>query len=126
MQLGRFGITVNCIHPGVTRTERTPRLLAARAKELGIAPEDVEKSDFADDSPRGNAIGRMVDAREIAYLTAFLASDKAWAVTGISLTVRTGVSREGGHTHGFHMPGSVCRGRTGRGLGRDPRRGRGA
>jgi NAD(P)-dependent dehydrogenase (short-subunit alcohol dehydrogenase family) len=89
VQLGRFGITVNCIHPGVTRTERTPRLLAARAKELGIAPEDVEKRDFADDSPRGNAIGRMVDASEIAYLTAFLASDKAWAVTG-ELVVATG------------------------------------
>jgi NAD(P)-dependent dehydrogenase (short-subunit alcohol dehydrogenase family) len=89
VQLGRFGITVNCIHPGVTRTERTPRLLAARAKELGIAAEDVEKRDFADDSPRGNAIGRMVDASEIAYLTAFLASDKAWAVTG-ELVVATG------------------------------------
>ena len=32
--------------------------------------------------PRPNAIGRMVDASEIAYLTVFLASDKAWAVTG--------------------------------------------
>jgi NAD(P)-dependent dehydrogenase (short-subunit alcohol dehydrogenase family) len=89
VQLGRFGITVNCVHPGVTRTERTPRLLATRAAELGIAPEDVEKRDFADDSPRGNAIGRMVDASEIAYVTAFLASDKAWAVTG-ELVVATG------------------------------------
>jgi NAD(P)-dependent dehydrogenase (short-subunit alcohol dehydrogenase family) len=89
VQLGRFGITVNCIHPGVTRTERTPRLLAARAKELGISPEDVERRDFTDDSPRGNAIGRMVDASEIAYLTAFLASDKAWAVSG-ELVVATG------------------------------------
>src|SRR5215475_7494151 len=24
VQLGRYGITVNCIHPGTTRTERTP------------------------------------------------------------------------------------------------------
>ena len=89
VQLGRHGITVNCIHPGITRTERTPHLLAARATELGIAPDDVEKRDFADDSPRGNAIGRMVDAAEIAYLTVFLASDKAWAVTG-ELVVATG------------------------------------
>src|SRR6202163_4026447 len=64
VQLGRFGITVNCIHPGITRTERTPRLLAARGKELGIDPADVEKADFAHDSPRGNAICRMVDAGE--------------------------------------------------------------
>jgi NAD(P)-dependent dehydrogenase (short-subunit alcohol dehydrogenase family) len=89
VQVGRFGITVNCIHPGITRTERTPRLIAARAKELGVPPEDVEPRDYAPDSPRGNAIGRMVDAAEIAYLTVFLASDKSWAVTG-ELVVATG------------------------------------
>jgi NAD(P)-dependent dehydrogenase (short-subunit alcohol dehydrogenase family) len=89
VQLGRYGITVNCIHPGVTRTERTPSLLGARAAELGITPAEVERRDFAPDSPRGNAIGRMVDAAEIAYLTAFLASDKAWAISG-ELVVATG------------------------------------
>jgi NAD(P)-dependent dehydrogenase (short-subunit alcohol dehydrogenase family) len=89
VQVGRFGITVNCVHPGITRTERTPRLLAARAKELGIAVDDVEGRDFAPDSPRGNAICRMVDAAEIAYVTVFLASDKAWAVSG-ELVVATG------------------------------------
>jgi NAD(P)-dependent dehydrogenase (short-subunit alcohol dehydrogenase family) len=82
VQLGRYGITVNCIHPGTTRTERTPGLLAARAAQLGITPEEVERQDFAEGSPRGNSIGRMVDAEEIAYVTAFLASDKAWSVTG--------------------------------------------
>ena len=89
VQVGRFGITVNCVHPGTTRTERTPRLLAARAKELGVAAGDVESRDFAPDSPRGNAICRMVDAAEIAYVTVFLTSDKAWAVTG-ELVVATG------------------------------------
>ena len=80
--LGRYGITVNCIHPGTTRTERTPGLLAARAAQLGITLEEMEEQDFAPDSPRGNAICRMVEGSEIAYLTAYLASDKAWAVTG--------------------------------------------
>jgi NAD(P)-dependent dehydrogenase (short-subunit alcohol dehydrogenase family) len=89
VQLGRFGITVNCVHPGTTRTERTPRLLAARAKELGIAPEEVESRDFAPDSPRGNAICRMVDAAEIAHVAAFLASDRSWAISG-ELVVATG------------------------------------
>jgi enoyl-[acyl-carrier-protein] reductase (NADH) len=42
----------------------------------------METQDFAPDSARGNAICRMVDASEVAYLTAYLASDKAWAVTG--------------------------------------------
>jgi NAD(P)-dependent dehydrogenase (short-subunit alcohol dehydrogenase family) len=89
VQVGRFGITVNCVHPGITRTERTPRLIAARAKELGVAPEEVEPRDYAPDSPRGNAICRMVDASEVAYLTVFLASEKSWAVSG-ELVVATG------------------------------------
>jgi NAD(P)-dependent dehydrogenase (short-subunit alcohol dehydrogenase family) len=80
--LGRFGITVNCIHPGTTRTERTPGLLEARAAQLGISPDELEQRDFAPDAARGNAICRMVDASEIGYLTAYLCSDKAWAVTG--------------------------------------------
>jgi NAD(P)-dependent dehydrogenase (short-subunit alcohol dehydrogenase family) len=81
-QIGRFGITVNCIHPGTTRTERTPGMLAERAAQSGISVEELEEQDFAPDSPSGNAICRMVDASEIAFLTAYLASDKAWAITG--------------------------------------------
>ncbi len=82
IQVGKFGITVNCIHPGTIRTERTPRLLEARGKELGVTPAEAEAQDFADGSPRGNHINRMVDASEIGYLTVYLASDKSWAVTG--------------------------------------------
>ena len=89
VQLGRFGITVNCVHPGTTRTERTPRLLAKQAAELGITPEEVEKRNYLPDSPRGNAICRMVDAAEVAYVALFLASDKAWAING-ELVVATG------------------------------------
>jgi NAD(P)-dependent dehydrogenase (short-subunit alcohol dehydrogenase family) len=89
VHLGRHGITVNCVHPGVTRTERTPRLLAARAAELGTTPEEAERRDYAPDSPRGNAIGRMVDASEVAYVTAFLASEKSWSISG-ELIVATG------------------------------------
>ena len=48
----------------------------------GISPAEIEAQDFADGSPRGNHINRMVDASEIGFLTAYLASDKSWAVTG--------------------------------------------
>ena len=90
-QVGRYGITVNCIHPGTTRTERTPSLLDARAAQLGVTPEQAEEQDFAPGSPRGNAICRMVDASEIGFLTAFLASDKAWAITGELIAAGGGV-----------------------------------
>ena len=89
VQLGRFGITVNCVHPGTTRTERTPSLLTKQAADQKITPEEAEKRNYAPDSPRGNAICRMVDAKEVAYVTAFLASDKAWAICG-ELVVATG------------------------------------
>jgi NAD(P)-dependent dehydrogenase (short-subunit alcohol dehydrogenase family) len=93
VQLGRFGITVNCIHPGITRTERTPSLLAARAAELGVTPEEAEKQNYAPDSPRGNSICRMVDASEVAFVTAFLASDKSWAISGELVVANGGAGR---------------------------------
>ena len=82
MQLGRDGITVNCIHPGITRTERTATVMQARAERAGATPAEVEARDYADDNPRANSIRRMVDAAEIGYLTVFLCSDKSWAVNG--------------------------------------------
>lgn len=93
VQMGRHGITVNCIHPGVTRTERTAGLLAARAAQLGVSPEEVERRDFAPDSPQGNAICRMVDASEIAFVTVFLASEKAWSVSGEVVAATGGAGR---------------------------------
>ena len=90
LQLGRDGITVNCIHPGITRTERTPGLLAERAAKLGITPDEIERRDYAEDAPRGNAIGRMVDAAEVAHVAVFLASEAARAMTGELLSPNGG------------------------------------
>lgn len=93
LQLGRHGITVNCIHPGTTRTERTPSLLAAQAQKEGITPDEAERRNFAPDAPRGNAICRMVDASEVAFVAAFLASDKSWAVSGELIVASGGAGR---------------------------------
>jgi NAD(P)-dependent dehydrogenase (short-subunit alcohol dehydrogenase family) len=93
VQLGRHGITVNCIHPGTARTERTPSLLAARGVQLGVSPEEAERQDFAPDSPRGNAICRMVDASEVAFVAMFLASEKTWAASGELVVASGGAGR---------------------------------
>jgi NAD(P)-dependent dehydrogenase (short-subunit alcohol dehydrogenase family) len=61
-ELGPHGINVTVVHPGATRTERTPPELVAR--------------------PTGNAIERMVEAHEVAYVVAFLASPKSVGITG--------------------------------------------
>src|SRR5918911_5709944 len=58
-ELGPHGINVTVVHPGLTRTEATPRVVAARAEQLGVPPEEVEKR-----MGSGSLLGRMVDARE--------------------------------------------------------------
>ena len=35
----------------------------------------------------------MVDATEVAYVTAFLASDKAWAISGETIVASGGAGR---------------------------------
>ena len=93
VQLGRHGVTVNCIHSGTIGTRRTPGLLAARAAQPGVSPEEAERQNFLPDSPRGNAICRMVDASEIALITVFLTSDKVWAVSSELVAATGGAGR---------------------------------
>jgi hypothetical protein len=59
----------------------------------GVSPEQAERQDFAPDSPRGNATYRMVDAAEVAFVAIFLASDKAWAVSGELVAASGGAGR---------------------------------
>jgi len=69
-QLGQRGITVNLVHPGATRTERTDDETARRAA--------------------GNAIGRIVDAGEIWHVVAFLASARSASITGVAIDASGG------------------------------------
>ncbi|MEJ0028559.1 MAG: SDR family oxidoreductase [Rhizomicrobium sp.] len=70
-EFGRRGINVNAIHPGATRTERTDAEAAAK---------------FAANA----TIGRIVDATEIAWLVAFLASPKSVAINGETIAAGGG------------------------------------
>jgi NAD(P)-dependent dehydrogenase (short-subunit alcohol dehydrogenase family) len=95
VQLGRHGITVNCIHPGTTRTEahaepaHHPRHPAGRIAGRGGAAGLC--SGFA---ARQYHLPRGVDASEIAFVAVFLAPEKAWAVSGelLSASGRAGRS----------------------------------
>ncbi|HYK13075.1 MAG TPA: SDR family oxidoreductase, partial [Burkholderiales bacterium] len=83
------GITVNVVHPPFTKTDRYPKRLAARAKELGVSEADAEKS-FIKQFP----IGRLIEPKDIAPMVLFLASPHASAITGQSIAV------DGGSTPG--------------------------
>ena len=93
IDLGPHGITVNCIHPGATRTERTPAMLSGQAERLQISASEVERRQFAPGADSGNAICRMIEAEEVGFVAAFLASARATAVTGEVLSAGGGVGR---------------------------------
>src|SRR5437762_234359 len=96
-RLGGLHILVNSgSAPGGSATATGPIesvVDAARASQLGVSSEEAERRDFAPDSPRGNSICRMVDASEVAFVAVFLASEKAWAVSGELVAASGGAGR---------------------------------
>lgn len=87
-ELGPSGITVTVVHPGLTRTEKTPAVIAARAAASGLSEAEVEV-----DLASLNSLRRLIDAREVAYVVAFLASPRAGAINGDAIAVGGGVGR---------------------------------
>jgi NAD(P)-dependent dehydrogenase (short-subunit alcohol dehydrogenase family) len=85
-ELGALGINVTCVHPGMTRTEKTPAVVERRAKATGQTPEEVERR-FAE----GNTIRHLVTAEEVADVVAFLASPRSIAITGDAIAVGGGM-----------------------------------
>lgn len=90
-ELGEFGITVNTVHPGTTRTERTAPMNADAAARAGVSVEEIEARAAA-----GIAVRRIIDAQEVAYVVAFIASPKAGSITGEAIATGGGV---GGAVH---------------------------
>jgi NAD(P)-dependent dehydrogenase (short-subunit alcohol dehydrogenase family) len=76
-ELGPSGENVTVVHPGLTRTERTPEALATMAAARGTDPEALEAAIAA-----GVSIGRLVTADEVAAVVTFLASPRSVALTG--------------------------------------------
>ncbi len=88
-QLGRDGITVNIVHPGVTRTEHIESWFAEMARSEGVTIEAVIKREAGDPA----AIGRMLEPEEVADCILFLVSRRASGLTGESIAVDGGLSR---------------------------------
>jgi len=87
-EFGPSGITVTVVHPGLTRTERTAPLVAARAAAQGVSAEVIE-----DQMAATNSINHLVDATEVADVVAFLCSPRSRAINGDAIAVGGGAPR---------------------------------
>jgi NAD(P)-dependent dehydrogenase (short-subunit alcohol dehydrogenase family) len=83
-ELGPHGINVTVVHPGTSRTERTPAMIAAAMERDGVTAEEAERR------MANNSIRRLVSAEEIADVIAFLASPRAVAINGDAVAVGGG------------------------------------
>jgi 3-oxoacyl-[acyl-carrier protein] reductase len=79
------GVTVNCVAPGATATERRREILSGRARLAGTSYEELDAADAA-----GIPAGRAGQPQEVAAVIAFLASEAASYVNGTVLTVDGG------------------------------------
>lgn len=71
--LGEAGITVNCIQPGPVDTDMNPA-----------------DADHSEAMKQSTALGRYGTAKEIANLTAFIASDESSYMTGATINIDGG------------------------------------
>ena len=77
LELGRYGITANCIAPGFIKTAMTDAM-----------PEEVRKASLAH-----IPVGHWGEPQDIAMGYVYLASDEARFVSGICLTIDGGAAR---------------------------------
>lgn len=82
------GITVNNVCPGYTRTDRLDDLAAMMGARTGASAEEI----FAG-WKKSIPAGRLGTPEEFAAVVAFLASERASYVNGVSLTVDGGTTR---------------------------------
>ena len=82
LEYAPFGIRVNAVLPGYTRTRLVEEWLRTQPD-----PAEAERRTFA-----LHPLGRIATPAEIANLIAFVASDEASAITGASLAADGGLS----------------------------------
>jgi len=84
-ELGKFGITVNNVMPGFTKTARLEALFKGKASRGGTTVDEVER-----DAINTIPAGRLADPRELALAMLFLASPAASYVNGVNFPVDGG------------------------------------
>jgi 3-oxoacyl-[acyl-carrier protein] reductase len=89
-EVAKFGITVNNVLPGATKTIRLESIISGKAEKTKTEVEEIEQ-EMLNEIPAG----RFGKAEEIAALAAFLATPSAAYINGQSIAV------DGGRTMAF-------------------------
>ena len=89
-EVAKYGITVNNVLPGATKTVRLENIINSKAAKSNNQIEEIEAEMLAE-----IPAGRFGNPEEIAALTAFLASPAASYINGQSIAV------DGGRTMAF-------------------------
>ena len=87
-ELGPDGIRVNVVCPGYTATGRMTELMTARAEREGKSLDEIAAVFYA-----SVPLGTFGEPGDIARMVAFLASDAAGYITGVTVQVDGGAVR---------------------------------
>ena len=84
-QVGKDGITINNVMPGYTETDRVKQLVEVNAQKSGRSTDEI-LAGLANPIP----VGRIGRPEEFGALVAFLASERAGFITGVSIPIDGG------------------------------------
>ena len=87
-ELAPYHVNVNAICPSLVDTERVGHLASALMPE--DLPADERRAEFARRNVAAVPLGRLAEGTDVAKMAAFLASDEAVYLTGLSITVSGG------------------------------------
>lgn len=87
-ELAPYQVNVNAICPGLVDTERMGHLASVLMPDTLSADEQL--TEYTRRSEAAVPIGRLAEGTDVAKMAAFLASDEAAYLTGVSITVSGG------------------------------------
>jgi len=85
VELGKYGITVNCINPGIVDGARMQTLCSERARVRGVS-EDVIRREYVS----SQAIAQVTSEADVAAVVVYLASEAATNITGQDINIDGG------------------------------------
>jgi NAD(P)-dependent dehydrogenase (short-subunit alcohol dehydrogenase family) len=83
--VGQHNITVNCVHPGATLTDRMMRRFEREARDANVSVDEIAARSIAE-----IPLGRLIKPEDIASAALFFCSPLADAVTGQCIAVDGG------------------------------------